>query len=73
MRSVEHEKAPEIEGRVRAHVYLTGYYIKNTENGCNLWMMTQADIKGYIPGWVVRFYSKINFNRSIGLLVNSRY
>eukprot|EP01080_Neovahlkampfia_damariscottae_P003644 gene3644-6460_t len=59
LRSVEHQKAPEMDGRIRAHVYLTGYYIKDTEQGCNLWMMTQADIRGYIPGWVINWAASV--------------
>jgi hypothetical protein len=56
LRSVQHKDIPEHKDRVRAHVYITGYYLKNNEKKeANVWMMTQADIKGYIPNWVVNW------------------
>ena len=54
MRSAEHEQKPLLPGFIRAESYISGYVIReNDEGGCNLFIMSQTDVKGLIPKWIV--------------------
>lgn len=34
---------------------MTGYFIYPKGDGCEMMYMTQTDLNGYIPGWVINF------------------
>jgi hypothetical protein len=41
-------------GLVRADIHCTGYYFYPLEKGkCRMMYLTQADLNGYIPSWVL--------------------
>ena len=53
MRSAEHPQKPNAPGCIRAETYISGYVIRQTASGCDLFLMSQTDIKGLIPKWIV--------------------
>eukprot|EP01130_Rhizamoeba_saxonica_P008210 TRINITY_DN3319_c0_g1_i1.p1 TRINITY_DN3319_c0_g1~~TRINITY_DN3319_c0_g1_i1.p1 ORF type:complete len:247 (-),score=64.21 TRINITY_DN3319_c0_g1_i1:23-736(-) len=59
--SVPHVDCPEKKGFVRAISLKTGYFVQvdpDDEDSCILFYMTQADPKGWIPGWAVNKATK---------------
>ena len=53
MRSAEHELKPVIHGCIRAESHISGYVIRETPTGASLFIMSQTDVKGLIPKWIV--------------------
>lgn len=53
MRSAEHEEKPPVSGYIRAESLISGYVIRQTGPDCELFLMSQTDIKGLIPKWMV--------------------
>jgi hypothetical protein len=53
MRSAEHENHPNIPGFIRAESLISGYIIRQRGPDCDLFLMSQTDIKGLIPKWIV--------------------
>lgn len=53
--TVRHPKMPEKKGFVRANSILTGYYLRYDESktGTVLVYLTQTDLKGWIPAWLI--------------------
>lgn len=58
LKSVQDERVPLRKGFIRAHVYLTGYFIQPNESGCVLYYFTQTDFKGKIPSFALNFITK---------------
>jgi hypothetical protein len=56
--SVTHKDAPEKKGFVRAQSLLTGFIVVRTLTGCKLMYLTQTDVKGWIPAWLVSYVTK---------------
>jgi len=59
--SVPHEKCPDKKGYTRAISYLTGYVSRvdpDDKESCILTYVTQADAKGWIPGWAMNQATK---------------
>lgn len=55
-RSVSHEECPPVKGTVRANTIISGYLIresKDYEGGTDMTILTQTDIKGQVPTFVV--------------------
>jgi len=54
-RSACHDKCPEPTSNwiIRAESVISGYIIKPTPYGCELFLAAQTDVKGLIPQWVV--------------------
>jgi len=52
-RSVKHDKFPETKSKVRAYTQLSGYVIRPAEGGCRVTFLSNNDIKGTCPGWVI--------------------
>ena len=49
-RSVEDPDVPQLKNVIRAHTFISGYIITSTgPNSCSLSLVSQTDIKGYIP------------------------
>eukprot|EP01080_Neovahlkampfia_damariscottae_P010493 gene10493-3014_t len=54
IRSVEIDEVPQHESLVRADIHITGYYFYPIEKGkCRMMYLTQTDLNGYIPGWLL--------------------
>ena len=53
MRSAEHENHPHLPGFIRAESLISGYIIRQNGDDCDLFLMSQTDIKGLIPKWIV--------------------
>lgn len=53
MRSAEHPAKPHVQSCIRAETYISGYVIRQNATGCDLFLMSQTDIKGLIPKWIV--------------------
>ena len=53
MRSAEHENHPHLSGFIRAESLISGYVIRQRGPDCDLFLMSQTDIKGLIPKWIV--------------------
>ena len=53
MRSAEHETHPNLSGFIRAESLISGYVIRERGPDCDLFLMSQTDIKGLIPKWIV--------------------
>jgi len=55
--TVKHPKMPERRGFVRANSILTGYYLKyfnpEQKKGTILVYLTQTDLNGWIPAWLI--------------------
>jgi len=59
--SVPHEKCPDKKGYTRAISFMTGYVVrvdKDDPESCTLVYVTQADPKGWIPGWAMNQATK---------------
>ena len=60
-KSVVHSKAPEKYKVVRAETVISGYYIRTNPGNSNqvlLSIISQTDIKGSIPKWLVNSVSQ---------------
>eukprot|EP01080_Neovahlkampfia_damariscottae_P002139 gene2139-2005_t len=68
IRSVVKDDIPQKEGLVRGDIHLTGYYIYPKGEGCEMMYMTQTDLNGYIPGWVINFGATTLAKKTIGNL-----
>ena len=58
--SIEHPNKPPQSSFVRAHTYISGYYFKELSQfplRCALHIVTQVDIKGYIPKSIVNMFA----------------
>ena len=53
MRSAVHSDKPPISGFIRAESLISGYVIRQNGSNCELFLMSQTDIKGLIPKWMV--------------------
>lgn len=57
MVSIDHPDCPPIKGNVRAHTYISGYTVKkdpaDPENSCSMMIVSQVDIKGLVPKFIV--------------------
>jgi hypothetical protein len=53
MRSAQHSGKPELNGFIRAESYISGYVIRQEGPDVKLFIMSQTDIKGLIPKWMV--------------------
>jgi hypothetical protein len=50
-----HPSCPEKKGFIRAHSYIAGYVIRPIGNDTSLTIMTQSDVKGIVPKYVVNY------------------
>ena len=80
MRSAEHPAKPSVSGCIRAETYISGYVIRQSPSGCDLFLMSQTDIKGLIPKWIVNMMAAKapaqwvnNLARSCAKLKNERF
>lgn len=56
MKSIEHKTKPVVQKLVRANTIISGYLIKDIGNGrCELGIISQTDIKGRIPKFLVNY------------------
>jgi len=53
MRSADHDSRPVKSGFIRAESFISGYIIRQRGPDCELFIMSQTDIKGLIPKWIV--------------------
>jgi hypothetical protein len=53
MRSAEHPDKPPVPGFIRAESLISGYVIRQKGPNCELFLMSQTDIRGLIPKWMV--------------------
>ena len=53
MRSADHDARPYKPGFIRAESYISGYIMRQNANDCEVFIMSQTDIKGLIPKWIV--------------------
>lgn len=53
MRSAAHAEKPPIPGYIRAESYISGYVMRQRGKDCHLFIMSQTDVKGLIPKWIV--------------------
>jgi hypothetical protein len=53
MRSAIHDEKPPVHGYIRAESLISGYVIRQKGEDCELFLMSQTDIKGLIPKWMV--------------------
>ena len=53
MRSAEHPDKPELPGSIRAETYISGYVLRQRGPDCALFLMSQTDVRGLIPKWIV--------------------
>lgn len=53
MRSAVHAEKPVAPGFIRAETYISGYVLRQRGADAQLFLMTQTDIKGLIPKWIV--------------------
>ncbi len=60
-KSIKHDLAPEYPKLIRAETIISGYYIKRISSNpmrILLVIVTQTDIKGSIPNWIVNSMSQ---------------
>jgi hypothetical protein len=57
MRSAEHADKPPTPGYIRAESLISGYVIRQRDSDCELFLMSQTDIKGLIPKWMVNMFA----------------
>lgn len=57
--SVCHEDYPPAKGCIRATVLLSGYLIKEKEQGCEVIYISHSDPKGKLPTWLVNRVTKV--------------
>ena len=53
MRSAVHAQNPPVPGYIRAESYISGYVMRQRGEDCHLFIMSQTDVKGLIPKWIV--------------------
>ncbi len=54
--NAEHDKCPPCNDAIRAETLMSGYLIsKIDENTTHLILISQTDIKGYVPNWIVNY------------------
>jgi hypothetical protein len=54
--NITHPKCPPVKDAVRAETIISGYYIKDLkEGGCCVTCISQTDIKGVVPKWIVNY------------------
>ncbi|EGR28919.1 start domain protein [Ichthyophthirius multifiliis] len=53
--SIQHSSQPEKKGFIRAHSYIAGYVIRPVGQHTQLTIMTQSDVKGVVPKYVVNY------------------
>jgi hypothetical protein len=53
MRSAIHPDKPNLPGFIRAETFISGYVMRQKGNDCHLFIMSQTDVKGLIPKWIV--------------------
>ena len=71
MRSAEHALRPLVPGCIRAESYISGYVIREVEGGCALFIMSQTDVKGLIPKWIVNMMAAKAPAQWVGNLLRS--
>jgi hypothetical protein len=60
-KSIEHKAAPVRTGKVRAHTIISGYFIETvcmSPKTTKIAIISQTDIKGSIPKWIVNSVSQ---------------
>jgi hypothetical protein len=57
MRSAVHEDRPPSPGYIRAESLISGYVIRQVGEDVELFLMSQTDIKGLIPKWMVNMFA----------------
>ena len=53
MKSVDHKMKPPIKKYVRANTIISSYLIKKIGNNCELGLISQTDIKGKVPRFII--------------------
>lgn len=51
--TVNHKDAPLKKGLIRGNSILSGYYVRKIGDGCSLTYVSQVDLKGILPKWMV--------------------
>lgn len=51
--TVHHKDVPQKKGLIRGNSILSGYYVERKGDGCLLTYVSQVDLKGIIPKWLV--------------------
>ncbi|KAL9974023.1 hypothetical protein ACROYT_G020552 [Oculina patagonica] len=51
--TVHHKDVPLKKGLIRGNSVLSGYYVQRKGDGCSLTYVSQVDLKGNIPKWLV--------------------
>jgi hypothetical protein len=72
-RSVKHDKFPETKSKVRAYTQLSGYVIRPKEGGCRVTFLSNNDIKGTCPGWVINLLAGFFMKKWLFVLRNACY
>jgi len=72
-RSVKHDKFPETKSKVRAYTQLSGYVIRPAEGGCRVTFLSNNDIKGTCPGWVINLLAGFFMKKWLIVLRNACY
>lgn len=69
---MDHRDCPVTKNFVRAHTYISGYYIKTESINppvCSLHIISQTDAKGSIPTWIVNSASQTAPNSWVNNLI----
>ena len=53
MRSIEHKRCPPMKKRIRANTMISGYIVKQEGDKCLLGIISQTDIKGMVPRFII--------------------
>ena len=53
MRSIEHKRRPPMKKRIRANTMISGYIVKQEGDKCLLGIISQTDIKGMVPRFII--------------------
>mmetsp|Transcript_27956 Transcript_27956/g.32051 ORF Transcript_27956/g.32051 Transcript_27956/m.32051 type:complete len:108 (+) Transcript_27956:146-469(+) len=72
-KSIQHEEKPEVRGTVRAETIISGYIIEQIQDDppvTQLIVISQNDIKGLIPKYLVNLASGKAPKQWIGNLIN---
>lgn len=70
--SVDHPDCPLQKKIVRAHTYISGYFIKTESHKplrCSVHIVSQTDVKGKIPFWIVNKASQTAPNDWVNNLI----
>jgi len=71
-KSIDHPLCPLTKKIVRAHTYISGYFIKNESLDplkCSIHIISQTDAKGKIPVWIVNKVSQTAPNDWVNNLI----